>query len=44
VENVASARVLEKVGMVREGVLRRYIVHPNIGPEPRDSIVYARTR
>src|SRR5882672_624457 len=30
VENVASARVLEKVGMQREGLLRRDIVHPNI--------------
>ena len=29
-ENKASARVLEKVGMQREGILRRYIVHPNV--------------
>lgn len=40
-ENVASARVLEKVGMVREGLLRRNIVHPNISSEPRDSYCYA---
>src|SRR5678810_281476 len=37
VENVASQRVLEKVGMQREGVLRKYIVHPNISDVPRDS-------
>src|SRR5919107_1846055 len=40
-ENVASARVLEKVGMAREGVLRRYILHPNVSDEPRDSLCYA---
>jgi RimJ/RimL family protein N-acetyltransferase len=41
VENIASQRVLEKAGMQREGVLRRYIVHPNISDEPRDSYIYA---
>ncbi len=41
VENRASARVLEKVGLEREGVLRRWIVHPNLSPEPRDSFMYA---
>lgn len=40
-ENVASARVLEKAGMTREGLLRRYVVHPNVGDEPRDSYCYA---
>ena len=44
VENKASARVLEKVGMQREGTLRRYIVHPNISPEPRDCFVYSKVR
>ena len=44
VENKASARVLEKVGMQREGILGRYIVHPNISPEPRDCYVYAWVR
>jgi [ribosomal protein S5]-alanine N-acetyltransferase len=42
VENKASARVLEKVGMRREGILRRYITHPNISSKPRDCYVYAR--
>lgn len=44
VENKASARVLEKVGMQREGILRRYIVHPNVSSEPRDCFVYSKTR
>jgi ribosomal-protein-alanine N-acetyltransferase len=44
VDNLASARVLEKVGMRREGVLRRQIIHPNIGDEPRDCYCYAATK
>ena len=41
VENLASARVLEKAGMQREGILRRFTVHPNISDEPRDSYCYS---
>lgn len=41
VENVASAGVLEHVGMQREGVLRRWTVHPNLSPEPRDCFCYS---
>jgi [ribosomal protein S5]-alanine N-acetyltransferase len=44
VENRASARVMEKAGLVFEAVLRRWIVHPNIAAEPRDCRVYARIR
>jgi RimJ/RimL family protein N-acetyltransferase len=44
VENVASRRVLEKVGMQCEGILRRYIIHPNISNLPRDSYIYAITK
>jgi len=44
VENIASARVMEKAGLSREGVLRRWLVHPNLGPEPRDCFGYARVR
>lgn len=44
VENVASARVMEKAGLVREGILRRWLVLPNLGPEPRDCFSYARIR
>ncbi len=41
VENVASQRVLEKVGMQCERILRKYIIHPNISDVPRDSYMYA---
>ena len=44
VENAASARVMEKAGMVREGVLRRYLVFPNIADDPQDVLLYAATR
>lgn len=43
VGNTASARMLEKLGMRREGRLARYIIHPNIGSEPRDVYLYATT-
>lgn len=41
IDNGASGRVLEKVGMQREGVLHRWCVHPNISSEPRDVWAYA---
>ncbi len=41
VENVASARALEKAGLSREGLLRRYTIQPGISAEPRDSYLYA---
>lgn len=41
VENTASTRVMEKVGMQREGMLRRHAIHPNISDEPRDCYLYA---
>jgi RimJ/RimL family protein N-acetyltransferase len=41
VENVASVRVLEKAGMQREGLLRRWMVLPNLGEIPRDCWCYA---
>jgi RimJ/RimL family protein N-acetyltransferase len=44
IENIASQRVLEKAGMLREGLLRKYIVHPNISDIPRDSYIYAITK
>ncbi len=43
-ENIASARTLEKCGFEREGLVRRWVVHPNISPEPRDCYMYSRTR
>ena len=41
VDNRGSARVMEKAGMQREGLLRRYVLHPNISDEPRDVYLYA---
>jgi RimJ/RimL family protein N-acetyltransferase len=41
VENVASVRVLEKAGMQKEGILRRFTIHPNISSEPRDCYCYS---
>ena len=43
-ENGASARVMEKAGLAREGLLRRWHVCPTIGAEPRDCLIYAKTR
>jgi RimJ/RimL family protein N-acetyltransferase len=44
VETIASARVLEKAGFEREGILRRWISHPNRSSEPRDCLMYGRAR
>ena len=43
-ENPASARVMEKAGMTFEGLIRRYMVHPNVSAEPRDCRLYAKVR
>ncbi len=44
VENSASAGVMERVGLVPEGLLRRWIRHPNLSTNPRDCLCYARVR
>ncbi len=44
IENLASARVLEKAGLEREGTLRRWKMRPNLSTEPRDAFVYSRVR
>jgi [ribosomal protein S5]-alanine N-acetyltransferase len=44
VDNLASARVMEKAGMEREGRLRRWALHPNISATPRDFLCYARVK
>jgi RimJ/RimL family protein N-acetyltransferase len=44
VENVASARVMEKAGMQREGRLRSYAVRPQLGDEARDAFVFSAVR
>ncbi|OBS08697.1 GNAT family N-acetyltransferase [Acidihalobacter prosperus] len=44
VDNIASARTLEKAGFAREARLERYLVHPNIDDAPRPCFMYARCR
>ncbi len=41
VENVASARVLAKAGMEREGILRGWHVFPNYSETPQDCYAYS---
>ena len=41
VENAALARVMEKAGMTREGILRRWMLHPQAGDTPRDCLCYS---
>jgi len=35
---------MEKAGMSREGILRRWHASPSLGPEPRDCVVCAKVR
>ena len=44
IDNIASHRVLEKVGMSQEGVLQRWAVHPALGRAPRDCTCYSLVR
>ncbi len=44
VENSSSANLLEKAGLHREGILRRWIVLPNRSNIPRDCYSYSKTR
>ena len=44
VENIPSQRALEKSGFVRERRLERFMVHPNMSPEPRACLMYASCR
>lgn len=43
-ENERSRRVLERVGLRLEGVMRRATVRPNVGGPPRDTVLYAWVR
>jgi ribosomal-protein-alanine N-acetyltransferase len=43
-ENAASARVLEKCGFQREGLLPRYFACPNLGGEKHDVLLFVRHR
>jgi RimJ/RimL family protein N-acetyltransferase len=44
VTRFASARVMEKVGMTREGLLRCWTMHPNVSGQPRDCFSFAKVR
>jgi RimJ/RimL family protein N-acetyltransferase len=37
-------RVMEKAGMEYEGILKRWLVNPNISKIPRDCHVYAKVK
>ena len=43
-ENLASARVMQKCGMQLEGILRSWRPSPNISNEPRDVFCYSIVR
>lgn len=42
VDNDRSARLLQRAGFQFEGRLSRHAVYPNLGPEPQDSLLYAK--
>ena len=42
VDNAASARVLENIGMTLEGRLKRCAMLPSLSPEPQDCLMYAK--
>lgn len=44
VDNHASADLLTRLGMVREGRMHRAVVHPNVSAAPRDAWLFAMTR
>lgn len=44
VDNQRSARLLEKAGFEREGVLRSWALHPNISATPRDCYSFSKIR
>jgi RimJ/RimL family protein N-acetyltransferase len=44
VDNLASARVMQKAGLTLEGVARRWAIHPNVSEAPRDCFSYAKVR
>ena len=41
-DNVRSARVLERCGFALQGRLTRHTVFPNLHPDPQDCLLYAR--
>jgi RimJ/RimL family protein N-acetyltransferase len=41
VDNVAVINMLHNMGCKCEGLMRKYEVHPNISPEPRDCLLWS---
>ena len=41
IENQASVRVMEKAGMQKEGILRRWVKLPRFSETPRDCYCYS---
>lgn len=44
VENLRSRRLLERLGLQLEGILRKATVRPNMGGPPRDTAIYGKVR
>jgi RimJ/RimL family protein N-acetyltransferase len=44
IENTASARVMVKAGLEKEGILRRWVILPNFGEKPRDCFCFSIVR
>lgn len=44
VDNVPSVRLLQALGLEREGLLRAHTLHPNVSETPRDVWVFALAR
>jgi len=44
VENLASAQVMEKAGLAREALLKRWAMLPNVSDQPRDCLSFARVK
>jgi RimJ/RimL family protein N-acetyltransferase len=44
VDNVPVQRVMERLGAVQEGCMRRYAMFPNVSDEPQDCFLYAITK
>jgi RimJ/RimL family protein N-acetyltransferase len=42
VDNERSVGLLQRAGFLLEGRLTRHAVYPNLGLEPRDSLLYAK--
>lgn len=42
IDNLASVRVLEKVGLMREEIQRQSVMRPNLSDQPRDTLVFAK--